>query len=125
MKPTCYVPPASDDVWDDDMWESMKDALTSTKFSPLIREDFSKLPRAFVATCGYDCIRDDGIFYAKRLEAAGVPVKWVNYEDGYHGMAWCGDNTFETGLQMADDFIEYTRQHLWKKRRLFRNFKCR
>ncbi|XP_011664995.2 neutral cholesterol ester hydrolase 1 [Strongylocentrotus purpuratus] len=111
MKPDCYVPPTSD-FGDDELWENMKDALTSTKYSPLYREDFSKLPRSFVATFGYDCLRDDGIFYAKRLEYAGVPVKWVNYEDGFHGIAWFGDNSYEIGRQMADDFIEYTKEHL-------------
>nr|XP_054771264.1 arylacetamide deacetylase-like [Lytechinus pictus] len=112
MKPDCYVPPASYDVGDDEIWDSMKDVLTSTKYSPLYREDFTNLPRAFVATVGYDCIRDDGIFYARRLDDSGVPVKWVNYEKGYHGIPWFGEMAFEIGRQMADDFIDYMKEHL-------------
>ncbi|QYG91396.1 alpha/beta hydrolase [Iamia sp. SCSIO 61187] len=42
--------------------------------SPLLAEDHSELPPAWITTCGADPLRDDGRAYAEALEAAGVPV---------------------------------------------------
>ena len=53
--------------------------------SPLLFEDFSGLPPAFVQTAGYDPIRDQGTAYAEKLRGAGVPVDHRHYEDLIHG----------------------------------------
>lgn len=52
--------------------------------SPLKARDFTGLPPAFVITCGYDPLRDEGAVYADRLEEAGVAVDHVNYEGMIH-----------------------------------------
>ena len=39
---------------------------------PLLAADFSGLPKAFIAVAQFDPLRDDGILYAERLQAAGV-----------------------------------------------------
>lgn len=39
---------------------------------PLLAEDFSGLPKAFIAVAQFDPLRDDGLLYAERLQAAGV-----------------------------------------------------
>lgn len=39
---------------------------------PLLAADFSGLPKAFIAVAQFDPLRDDGMLYAERLQAAGV-----------------------------------------------------
>ncbi|KFV79460.1 Arylacetamide deacetylase-like 4, partial [Struthio camelus australis] len=56
-------------------------------FSPLLAEDtvIPQLPEAFILTCEFDVLRDDGLLYKKRLEDHGVKVTWCHLEDGFHG----------------------------------------
>jgi acetyl esterase len=42
--------------------------------APLQAADFSRLPSAFIAVAEHDPLHDDGVEYARRLTAAGVPT---------------------------------------------------
>lgn len=53
--------------------------------SPLRAQQLDALPPAFVLTCGFDPLRDDGRALADRLSSAGVPVRHVEYDDMIHG----------------------------------------
>ena len=52
--------------------------------SPL-RADLHGLPPAFVLTAGYDPLRDEGIAYARALEAAGCAVTHLHMATQVHG----------------------------------------
>ena len=53
--------------------------------SPLRADNFSGLPPAFILTCGFDPLRDEGQAYARRLEGAGVKIEHVCHDDMIHG----------------------------------------
>ncbi|NXR31637.1 AAAD deacetylase, partial [Zosterops hypoxanthus] len=44
-----------------------------------------RLPPALLLTCQHDVLRDDGLMYAARLRAAGVPVTLHHARDAFHG----------------------------------------
>jgi acetyl esterase len=53
--------------------------------SPLLAENHASLPPAYVITCGFDPLRDEGRAYAEKLRSAGVPVRLQEYETQIHG----------------------------------------
>lgn len=80
-----YFLTAQDLVWFVDHYvEDTLDAHNPLAF-PLQTHDLSELPPAFVLTCGFDPLRDEGIEYANRLRNAGVDVEHTNYESMIHG----------------------------------------
>jgi len=52
--------------------------------SPMHADDFSGLPPAVIAIAGHDALYEEGLTYAERLEAAGVPVRLHRFEDMFH-----------------------------------------
>lgn len=55
------------------------------RVSPLFADLPEGLAPAFVATAGFDPLRDEGEEYAAKLAAAGVPVEVKRYADQIHG----------------------------------------
>ncbi|MGR5998035.1 alpha/beta hydrolase fold domain-containing protein [Bacillus cereus] len=66
--------------------------------SPSVNNELENLPPALIITAEYDPLRDDGAAYAKRLEAAGIPVEYKCYEGMVHGFFWMA-GIMDKGLQ--------------------------
>jgi len=61
--------------------------------APLRNPDLRGLPPATIIAAGHDPLFSEGIAYAERLKAAGVPTEYVNYEGGIHGF-WSATGKF-------------------------------
>lgn len=59
--------------------------ITDVRASPLLAPDLHGLPPAYIATAGFDPLRDEGNEYARRLQAAGVPVELQCHDSLVHG----------------------------------------
>ncbi|KRQ09201.1 flavin-containing monooxygenase [Bradyrhizobium manausense] len=59
------------------------DDRTDPRVSPL-RGRVSGLPPAFIVTCEFDPLRDEGIAYAEAMAAAGVPVEQLKAHGHFH-----------------------------------------
>jgi acetyl esterase len=62
-----------------------KNQENDPRFNVINASDFSNLPPAYVLTCGFDPLRDEGLLYANKLIESGVPVKHSCYTDMFHG----------------------------------------
>jgi len=70
--------------------------------SPLRAADLSGAPPAYVAVAGHDVLHDEGIAYARALEAAGVPVTLRDFADMAHGFIRWGGVVDRTRELVAD-----------------------
>jgi acetyl esterase len=82
--------PGFDSVRAEGMWlhylgEEHDRSATSPYAAPGRAESLAGLPPAFILTGGLDPLRDEGLHYALRLLAEGVPVELVNVPGAYHG----------------------------------------
>ncbi len=84
---------------------------TDWRFSPTRANDLSGVPPAFVLTAEFDPLRDQGEAFARRLEAAGVPVEARRYDGVFHGFFGMRD-LMEPAQQAFDDVTKALRQAL-------------
>lgn len=72
------------------MWDLYlkKDRLTDENrqyASPILAEDFSNLPNAYIEVAEFDCLRDEGLDYGARLKKGGSLVDSHQVMGGFHG----------------------------------------
>jgi acetyl esterase len=76
---------AAEGMWLHYLGEDRDVATTSPYAAPARAESLAGLPPAVVLTHGNDPLRDEGIEYAMRLMAEGIPVELHNIPGAYHG----------------------------------------
>jgi acetyl esterase len=79
-----------------------RSAGTSPYAAPARATDLSGLPPAYVVTCEFDPLRDEGIEYAQRLMRAGVPTELHHYPGTFHGSCAAGPQA-AVSRRMIDD----------------------
>jgi len=57
--------------------------------APGLAQDLGGLPPAYLVVAGRDVLRDEGIAFAERLAAAGVPVQLRRQDEMVHGFLLC------------------------------------
>ncbi|KAF7660400.1 hypothetical protein LDENG_00282420 [Lucifuga dentata] len=91
-------------------------SITNPRASPLLVPDstLQSLPKAYILTCEYDVLRDDGLMYATRLRGAGVEVTHEHYDTGFHGALlfnmWPTD--FLIARRMTDNYVRWLKENL-------------
>lgn len=103
--------PLGDNFGNVTFWNENKETYLNPYFSPLHADDLSKLPNAYISTCQFDVLRDDGFFYAGRLKKAGVEVTHINLHVCFHGWMSFTDK-IETTEESFKNLIEFIKENL-------------
>ena len=77
--------------------------------SPALAADFTDVAPAFVLTCGYDPLLDEGRAYFEQLKSAGVPTTYRCFEGQVHGFITMGkviNDANEAVYDVADKVCE-------------------
>ena len=84
---TEFIVNRRDMAWFWDQYEPDVDARRNPYASPLRAASLAGLPPAWILTAEHDPLRDEGVEYAEKLSAAGVPVRHRHYGEQIHGFA--------------------------------------
>ncbi|EOB00029.1 Arylacetamide deacetylase-like 4, partial [Anas platyrhynchos] len=106
--------PSTEQPFSEETYKLVK-TLLDPVFSPLLSEDsvIAQLPEAFILTCEYDVLRDDGLLYKKRLEDQGVKVTLCHLQEGFHGTIFLAVYgkiaSFRSGLKGLEKITKFLR----------------
>jgi acetyl esterase/lipase len=76
--------------------------------APARAQDLSGLPPAYLYTCEFDPLRDEGLRYGQRLLEAGVRVESHHYPGTFHGSSLVTEAPISKRMQ-ADEVAAYRR----------------
>jgi acetyl esterase len=96
---------SADRMWRDYLGADRDVKDTSPYAAPARAADLSGLPPAFILVNGLDPLRDEGIEYAMRLMAAGVPVELYCVPGAYHGAEPLDLRTVRAGERLMAEAI--------------------
>jgi len=71
--------------WRDYLGEEKAGRSTDPLATPLVADDLSNLPPAYILVAEYDPLIDDGVAYAQKLIAAGVETGFYRADRMIHG----------------------------------------
>jgi len=118
LLPSQYIPKGykftSIEDGDPEVTEKLRPLLTDPYVVPLMAEDLSNMPTAYIVTTESDPLRDEGIMYGQRLKKAGVSSTLAHYYDGFHSMLTMFDGllTFEVGKRSYNDLLKFMKENL-------------
>ena len=88
--------------WYHEQYLSSETDKDDWRASPMLIEDLSGMPPAYVMTAGYDPLRDEGKAYADRLAESGVPVIYKCHEGMIHAFITMGKIIDETDIALKE-----------------------
>ncbi len=86
--------------WFWDHYLTSPEEAMSPLAAPLHATDLTGLPPTTLVVAGLDPAHDEGVSYARRLEAAGVPVRLLEVDDAPHGFWWL-DGVLSQGASLT------------------------
>ena len=92
-------------AWYHDSYLRGEEDRQNWRASPALATDFRNVAPAYVLTCGYDPLLDEGKAYVESLRAAGVPAAYRCFEGQVHGFITMGkviDEANEAVNDVAD-----------------------
>ncbi len=106
MQTASYAIPDADGLLTAGMMRWFRDLyagdVTDWRVSPLLAASHADLPPAYIITCGFDPLRDEGRAYAAALAQAGGSVTHVPYPNQFHGFLFMGAAIAAAGPAIAD-----------------------
>ncbi|XP_071511289.1 arylacetamide deacetylase-like [Diadema antillarum] len=91
-------------------WEKLRSSVQDHRINPLFTEELGGLPPAYIVTCDFDVLRDDGTMYAARLRKAGVEAVLENYVGALHGLMFFPQ--FKWGHEARKKFYTFLSENL-------------
>ncbi len=103
---------ANRDMWDLYLRDGDHGQLSYA--APLQGDNFEDLPQAYIEPADIDILRDEGLEYAEKLRASGVPVEAYIVPGSYH--AWDADQSNPLVKETMAKRVEVMRRMLgvWK-----------
>ena len=82
-----YIIPLERMEWYRELYLQDLSLAEDLRVSPLLADNFSGLPPAYVVTGGFDPLRDEGMAYSEKLAAAGVADTQRHFPGQIHAFA--------------------------------------
>ncbi|MBN4055415.1 alpha/beta hydrolase, partial [bacterium AH-315-K03] len=100
---------AKDMQWFKSLYLNVSDEATEEYVSPLLAQSLSGLPKTYIATAGFDVLRDEGNDFVNKLRGAGIEVNSDCFQHLIHGFI-----NYSPVVPSAASAFDQTLEHLEK-----------